>query len=801
MVKRMLKTKKKITLMLLLIAMNLLSHTAHARFVGLASGEETPTVVSRVGAPIAFVKNWFSRFQNYFVGGVRKEVKLPADVLSKKDLKIPSLAKVASEIKKTKIVEAKTQGVAFRDSNLILGHNSVPVFEFKKFKARTSHSKIKQVPLLNIGHEAVLKLLDSTNLRVPLFETVAFESLNAFTEPGLASSGDFQKNILGEPVLMAKDAEKTEIPYLEPDQKVTSEKIAKMVYNLEAVAAILGLPTVRFGADDLKLLRGLILFEKKDQCHIASGIFSDLISEAASDDIKLQSHYLLGLCLHEMNLPTEALFHLKKVIRSGSELYIKGAIKAFVEDLPSQYQSEAGELLTSLKSDNFIVEDVKPLASYFKAKYLIKHAQPQRALEQALKVPSKHLKYYQAQYLASVAEYELGKLEAAIERERSLASDLIHKGTNKDILALIQVNLGRIAFEKGKYKESLDAFQRVPKEHALWLQALTEQAWTQLQSKDALGAVGNMHSIQSPYFDGVFKPESYIVRAIGYLNICQYPDAFKSIAYLEHIYEPWLNKITAFNKSGKDPYEVVLKQLQGKGAGDVDGLPFQIIRETARQRDFLNLQESMNQLIDEKSGYGFIKGLIEKDRRSLLVRRNAAIAKVGQLKTKISNARKTPNAMKDFNAWRFELASYEDFLNVYEFKVQTLKEGVEGFAKLTPVAQERIAVSKDGLRKDASNVLHKHLLKMASDLKRNLENDELLKYEIYAGSGENLRYKVAGGKSSQLRVGSLQDRKPSSQKWDFAGEFWEDEIGNYRSSLKNNCQAGSTQAGTAREAK
>jgi tetratricopeptide (TPR) repeat protein len=789
---------------------------AEARIVGIGPGEQSDSSFTQyikqesaavVGSIQQAREKVILRLTSFFSSPSKNEVNLPMTTVKRSlSSELPSgpqvsMATVANEIKHSYPMKVKVAAVPYKDKNLILSHNGIPVFEFKKFKAKSQKSKIRHVPLLNLWSEPELEVGSIKELNVSPIQVLSFVAIPELKTPVVLSQNEFLKNIYGENVVAAKPTEHLEIPFLEEDQKVTSEKILKLVYKLDQVSAFQEMPTVAFLSDDLKLLRGLILFEKKDQCHIASGIFSDLINQTQSEDVKLQSRYLLGICLHEMNLPTEALFNLKKVIRSGDERYLKAAIKAAVEDLPSHYESEVGEALNTLKSDSLIPEESRSTVAYIRAKFFIKHEQPQKALDQALKVPTKNNNYYKAQYLASVAEYELGKLDAAMERERSLAAELMHKGSNKDILALIQVNLGRVAFEKGRYRDSLDAFQHVPKEHPLWLQALTEQAWTQLQSKDAAGAIGNMHSIQSPYFDGVFKPESYIVRTIGYLNICQYADAYKALAHLEHFYVPWLQKIQDFNKSQKDPYLLVLKQLQSKGVGDIDGLPFQVIREAARQRDFLNVQEGVNQLIDETGGYGFVKSLIEKDKRSLLARRNAAIAKVGQLKLKIKNAHSVPNAMKDFNAWRFELANYEDFLSVYEFKVQTLKEGFEGFDKLQPQATERIVIQKTALKKTASDVLNKHLIKMAADLKQNLESNELLKYEIYSGSGENLRYKVAGGKIGAVGQAGV-DRHPSgSQKWDFSGEFWEDEIGNYRSSIKSNCQASASQTTTAREAK
>ena len=56
---------------------------------------------------------------------------------------------------------------------------------------------------------------------------------------------------------------------------------------------------------------------------------------------------------------------------------------------------------------------------------------------------------------------------------------------------------------------------------------------------DPAGAIGNMYSLHSPYFTAVYKPESYVVRTIGYLNICQYGDAYQTLNLMEEIYRPW----------------------------------------------------------------------------------------------------------------------------------------------------------------------------------------------------------------------------------------------------------------------
>jgi hypothetical protein len=90
------------------------------------------------------------------------------------------------------------------------------------------------------------------------------------------------------------------------------------------------------------------------------------------------------------------------------------------------------------------------------------------------------------------------------------------------------------------------------------------------------------------------------------------------------------------------------------------------------------------------------------------------------------------------------------------------------------------------LKKKLETTVANRITKIRTDLSRFMDNNELLRYEVFAASGENIRFQVAGGEKSN-RIPATAIPKSKSLQWDFDGEYWEDEIGHYRSSLKNNC--------------
>jgi hypothetical protein len=98
--------------------------------------------------------------------------------------------------------------------------------------------------------------------------------------------------------------------------------------------------------------------------------------------------------------------------------------------------------------------------------------------------------------------------------------------------------------------------------------------------------------------------------------------------------------------------------------------------------------------------------------------------------------------------------------------------------------------AKEDLKSLAGRTMKNRLSDMQKKLAKLIENNEFLTYEVYSGSGESIRYVSAGGEvkgTASTRKLASKENKGKLYLWDFDGEYWADEIGNYKSSLKNNC--------------
>lgn len=724
-------------------------------------------------------------------GSVKAATRLPA--------KQVELAEKVSQFKSQSPFKVEKVGQR-GDPNLKRNIAGVPVFELEKPAPSQKNNenrkkllkvKVDKIPALDIGEESVLK---SEDFEVPGVDFVKLDS-NQFAKlqsPDVMNEKD-EKKWITTGLEKTKAAVEVKVDFLEGIDVATLEKVSAVSYNLALEQAMNLMPVDIFTVDDYKELGAEILFRKKEHCHLASGLFSDLSQSKVTAQQTL-ANLKLGLCLHEMGLFSESVHRLTAVISSGDKEHIPTAVAMVVRDLPQEFEGAVANALSTVKDMTLIPKESQDAYHYILAKAAIRKNEFKRAEDLAEKVSTSSTHFIKAQYLLSIAEYGLGKGAQSITRMKDILKKMEDKGGDSTLMALVALNLGRTSYMEKKYDESSQYFLKIRKDNPLWIQALTEQAWSQLQNKDNSGAIGNMYSIHSPFFKEVYKPESYVVRTIGYLNYCQFGDAYRTLSQLETMYRPWFDQLGAYQKENKESvnyYNTVVKYLKAPKSATVDGLPGQVIREMARQKDFLNVQEAINNKVDELEQYTYLNGLIEKDKTKVKWKMGKAQDRINDFESKIVKSKVKTDDQKFVSEWKSSIVFEKDLIEFYKFQLKLYEESRTGLLKFKEVAKNRLNRNKEDLKVAAGKVLQKRLERMTADLSGILDNNEFLRYEVFAGSGENIRVQVAASGESQKtadkRVPASMKPKSKDLQWEFDGEYWEDEIGNYRSSLKDNC--------------
>ena len=531
-----------------------------------------------------------------------------------------------------------------------------------------------------------------------------------------------------------------------------------------------------------------ILYHEQQSCSEVMMLSHYLMSKGYN---RPEVKYFLGSCQHKKKLYSESVPMLSSVIRTGIEYYTYQAVEELLENLPLGYEKVIADALAPPEVYRKLKKNQKDFYNYVLAKGRFIEGKLEDASKLAEIVSKKSKFYREAQFLLATSEFLRRNTAGGVKVLTRLSKKFSKSERMTDLYSLTHITLARFYFELGKYKKAIKFYEKVHLKHSLWFDSLIEKGWSQIRLNMYPHAIGNMYTVHSPGFKSVFKPETYIIRTIGYLNMCQFLEADQTLSFLEKRYPLWSKQINAYIGSSQSAYETVIKYLQSETSKlSVNGLPYQVLREIARDREYLNLQKMLNNTIDEIGYYnGAIKEILNirgKIKKDII----AANAEIQRLEEKI----KDYDVKKKFSKAKSkeeELSEVKDKFIYASYRLSLIDQGFVMYRKLTGDATKRVLKIRDTYITEANKVLRNALSLVKEKIAKVLKNNELLRYEIYANSGKNVRFRAAGGQIRGRTQASI-DVKRSSQSsknygWDFKGEFWEDEIGRFISNIKNLC--------------
>ena len=676
----------------------------------------------------------------------------------------------------TKVAQPARPGT----SVLAKGVNGVPLVDFAELRLT------KKIPKLDLGTEAVISR-DEFKIDDVQFGLTKPEDLKPLAGPAPVGDGEVKGLLAGvQPAYGIKTLQGNLRTVGQPTNQAAVEKIT---YTIKDVSDAKASPYRPLDEELLKMVAALILFDRGDHCHMVMGLFHNL---AKADKTKMEATYHLGVCATSLKMHQAGFDTLAKVVTAEDKEFGAPALEAMVKNLPLIYEEDFYRLLKNVKSyKNLVGEKVQDVVAYRVAKGAFKARDFKTAATFAARVNQGTEYFDDARFLAAMNSYAQKDKAAARAGLEQLSADLEKKAApDKNLKALTAVNLARMNFAEKKYDRALAEYMRVPKDHPLWVQALIEQGWAQVATEDFAGAIGNMYSLHSPYFKAVYQPESFAVRTIGYLNICQYGDAYRTLTALEREYRDFNQKTAQYLSTRGEPaqiYSSVKTYIKGKSTDAVDGVPYQVWREMARRKDFLNLQVALNDKGDEVRRYDGVNEKIKTEKASIRAHAEGSKKHFDEWRTKLTAIRQDKQLERNRHDWELGLKRERDNVIGYRFQLTVLEQSREGYLEYRGQAQGKLNDETNGLQTKAGGALLTHAKAMNEDMSRVLENNEFLRYEVFSGSGENIRYEVAGGKLGNANRVPASIKPTKMMNWNFDGEFWEDEIGSYRSSLQNNC--------------
>lgn len=550
--------------------------------------------------------------------------------------------------------------------------------------------------------------------------------------------------------------------------------------TLKTVVEPQTIPVESFSEGEFKILEALLLLKSENTTPLSIGLANPLLQMSAT---KAAGDEIIARSLLRLKIRTAATEHLNDLARSESN--------------PSKSQLGAKLILSNLKTTDYEEADfLLPILEKLKVPEpewgnlpiaIARESLHARNLEKAWqilsRVPTQNSQSYEARFLRSMIQYRSNQVLEAQKGLESLVRDF--DKAPKDLRSLIASTIAQIYFQKGDYKKAYAMYRRVNQDHPLWMQTLVETAWSQILNKDFEGAAGNMFSLHTNYFKGAYNPESYIVRTVGYLQLCQYGDALSVLQDFLKKYKFAQKQLASYKKNKPNHLETVRDFLKAGMPKKFAGLPRSLLVEIARDPQFIELQKKLNEIEEDSSKLSQLSTrLVELDKEFIVEQGQINLA-FKDLDNEIKKAA-SPEKRASLVADRLKKEKQLQRLSVLRRIIIDAKQGVAN-------EHERFANfwinQKGALKLKQADVISSSFQTLEADLAHWLDQSELLFYEIHNGAGEHLRYQMASTDESKAlgKKPGVFKKGEKHQLWAFDGEIWEDEVGHYRSSLKNVC--------------
>ncbi len=279
--------------------------------------------------------------------------------------------------------------------------------------------------------------------------------------------------------------------------------------------------------------------------------------------------------------------------------------------------------------------------------------------------------------------------------------------------------------DSSKLSAAVKYWNKVDVGSEYWLDALFEESWAYFMAGDYAHALGNVHTIQSPYFPNSYYPEADVLKAVIYFANCQYDDAEIIVAKFQSKYQPIYDD---------------LNKVLGRFKGDEADEPF----------------------------YKFLKDV--RDEKADLPPRIKIVVH---------------NALSDRQLLRH--LSYVQVLDD-EGKRFAKAPGSFRDSPLGNDVKDSLQLARDIAVRNAGQLARERYQRNLDELNEHLRDSAKILIDINSAKRNQLDAAIAGSQvTSQESERNIVKPDEEHVVWPFDGEYWRDELGFYRQTITSKC--------------
>jgi tetratricopeptide (TPR) repeat protein len=282
----------------------------------------------------------------------------------------------------------------------------------------------------------------------------------------------------------------------------------------------------------------------------ALGVFDDISAQGPGHIDFGQTLEWLGLLASKL---PESSGIIEKVGRYGI-----GALEEFKEENPGLYN----QLL------------------YLMGRHLYAQASFRQAIDVFQEVAPSSAQYTYAKFFEGISFIRMRKARPAIASFRAILEaidagdvDGVDEGRMRNLAWISLARVYYTAANQGSQidgtllGQSVESWTKVEQASEYWLDSLFESAWAFFLADEYSRALGNVHTLYSPYFENSFYPEALVLKAVTFFVNCQVDNAEATVARYHDHYDPVkqeLDVVLRKHQDNADFFEFLKKVRSGQ---------------------------------------------------------------------------------------------------------------------------------------------------------------------------------------------------------------------------------------------
>jgi tetratricopeptide (TPR) repeat protein len=303
--------------------------------------------------------------------------------------------------------------------------------------------------------------------------------------------------------------------------------------------------------------------------------------------------------------------------------------------------------------------------------------------------------YAKARFLDGLVRYAQGEGQPAVEAFKEvvrLTNPRRTRAPDPRLRELAFLQLARIHYEHKQNRYAIFYYDKMPWGGESWLEGLWESSYAHYRIGNYEKALGNLLTLQSPYFRDEWFPESWILKAIIYYENCRYPEARAILDEFHATYadvHQELGELTARKVQPAAFFDLLEDAEKGRGAA-ARPMMRRIMKLALTDQNVKRLNDSileveneMDRGLGERGGafrssalHRDLKEKLEKERGRLVDEagaraREAALKQGGQVNV-LKDYRYSVAVSDDHLYWPYDGEFWRDELGTYTY---TLTKG------------------------------------------------------------------------------------------------------------------------------